>query len=43
VLTGYLADITGTFRWSFGIGGFTVLVAALMIGILRKPRGLETG
>jgi MFS family permease len=41
VLTGYLADITGTFRWSFGLGGFTVLVAALMIGILRKPRGLE--
>jgi hypothetical protein len=39
VLTGYLADITGTFRWSFGLGGFTILISALMIGFLRKPGG----
>lgn len=41
VLTGYLADITGTFRWPFGLGAFTVLIAAVMIGILRKPGGVE--
>ena len=38
VLTGYLADITGTFRWSFGLGAFTTFIAALVIGFLRKPR-----
>jgi len=38
VLTGYLADITGTFKWSFALGGFITLAAAFLIGILRKPR-----
>jgi sugar phosphate permease len=38
VLTGYLADVTGTFKWSFALGGFIALVAAFLIGILRKPR-----
>ena len=38
VLSGYLADITGTFRWSFGLGAFTTFIAALVIGFLRKPR-----
>jgi MFS family permease len=38
VLTGYLADVTGTFKWSFALGGFITLVAAFLIGVLRKPR-----
>jgi sugar phosphate permease len=38
VLTGYLADVTGTFKWSFALGGFVTFVAAFLIGILRKPR-----
>ena len=38
VLTGYLADTTGTFRWSFGLGAITAFIAALVIGFLRKPR-----
>ena len=38
VLTGYLADVTGTFKWSFALGGFITLAAAFLIGILRKPR-----
>lgn len=35
LLTGYLADITGTFRWSFGLGASTALIAALCIGFIR--------
>jgi len=35
VLTGHLADITGTFRWSFGLGASTALVATLCIGLVR--------
>lgn len=38
VLTGYLADVTGTFRWSFGLGAFTSAIATLLIGFLRMPR-----
>jgi hypothetical protein len=38
VLTGHLADVTGTFRWSFGLGAFTAAIAALLIGLLRKPK-----
>jgi MFS family permease len=38
VLTGYLADVTGTFRWSFGLGTFAAAIAALLIGFLRKPK-----
>lgn len=41
ILTGYLADVTGTFRWSFGLGAFATLVAAVLIGFLGSPRGLE--
>jgi len=41
VLSGYLADITETFGWSFGLGAFTTFVAALLIGFLRKPRAFE--
>jgi MFS family permease len=36
VLTGYLADITGTFRWSFGLGRFVSFVAAFLIGFLKE-------
>jgi len=38
VLTGYLADITRTFRWSFGLGAFAALIAALLVAFLRRPR-----
>jgi len=38
VVTGYLADITGTFRWPFGLGAVASLFASLLIGFLRKPR-----
>jgi MFS family permease len=34
-LTGHLADITGTFRWSFGLGASIALIAALCIGLIR--------
>jgi MFS family permease len=40
-ITGYLADLTGTFRWSFGLGAFTCSVAALLIGFLERPENLE--
>ena len=36
VLSGYLADITGTFRWSFGVGGFHCFHAALRDWIFKK-------
>jgi sugar phosphate permease len=38
VLTGYLADVTGPFRWSFGLGGLAALIAAVVIGFLKKPK-----
>jgi sugar phosphate permease len=38
VVTGHLADITGTFRWSFGLGALTALTAAMVIAFLRKPK-----
>ena len=37
-LTGHLADVTGSFRWSFGLGALTAFVAAIVIGFLRRPR-----
>jgi len=40
-ITGYLADLTGTFRWSFGLGAFTCFVSALLIGFLERPKNLE--
>ena len=40
-ITGYLADLTGTFRWSFGLGAFTCSVAALLIGFMERPENLE--
>ena len=38
VLTGYLADISGTFRWSFSLGAFAALLAGLLMAFLRRPR-----
>lgn len=37
VFTGYLADITGTFRWPFGLSAFACFMAAFLIGFLREP------
>jgi OFA family oxalate/formate antiporter-like MFS transporter len=36
VLTGHLADVTGTFRWSFGLGALTAMNAALLFGFLGR-------
>ena len=36
VLSGYLADITETFGWSFGLGAFTSFMAAFLVGFLKK-------
>jgi len=38
ILTGKLTDITGTFRWAFGLGVFASFFASFLIGFLRKPR-----
>jgi OFA family oxalate/formate antiporter-like MFS transporter len=38
VLSGYLADVTGTFKWSFALAGFISFMAVFLIGILKKPR-----
>jgi len=38
IVAGRITDVTGSFRWSFGLGAFTALVAAIVIGFLRKPR-----
>ena len=37
VLTGHLADLTGTFQWSFGLGAFAALMATLLTGWMGKP------
>jgi MFS family permease len=38
IIGGHLTDITGTFRWAFGLGAFASLFASFLIGFLRKPR-----
>lgn len=38
VLTGYLADVTGTFRWSFGLGAFTAMLGFILTTFLREPQ-----
>jgi len=40
IVAGRLTDVTGTFRWSFGVGAFAALTAAIVIGFLRKPKEL---
>jgi MFS family permease len=37
ILTGRLADATGTFRWSFGLGAVTALFAAFLLVFLKRP------
>ncbi len=39
VVTGYLADLTGTFRWPFGVGAFACLSAGFLIGWLKRSKG----
>jgi sugar phosphate permease len=36
ILTGYLADVTGTFRWSFSLGALAALFAGLSIAFLKR-------
>jgi MFS family permease len=43
VVSGYLADATGTFRWSFGLGAFASLFAGFLIGFLKRPQELAKG
>ncbi len=38
IVTGHLADVTGTFRWSFGLGACLSLLAGFLISFLRKPK-----
>jgi len=42
VVTGHLADLTGSFRWPFGLGAFAALAAAILIGFLRSTQGPVT-
>lgn len=41
VLTGYLADVTGTFRWPFALGAVVSLGAALLTGYLGETSEAE--
>jgi OFA family oxalate/formate antiporter-like MFS transporter len=43
IVTGHLADVTGTFRWSFGLGACLSLFSAFWIGFLRKSKEFEEG
>jgi len=43
IVTGHLADVTGTFRWSFGLGACVSLLSGLLIGFLREPKEFEEG
>ena len=38
IIGGHLTDLTGTFRWAFGLGAFASLFAGFLIGFLRRPR-----
>jgi MFS family permease len=38
VLTGYLVDTTGTFKWPFGLAALAAFLAAFVFGLLGKPR-----
>ena len=40
IVAGHLTDVTGTFRWSFGLGALAALTAAMVVGFLRKPKEL---
>ncbi len=43
IVTGHLADVTGTFRWSFGLGAFLSLLSGFLISFLRKPKEVGEG
>jgi sugar phosphate permease len=38
IVGGYLADLIGSFRWSFGMGALAALLASLIMGFLRRPK-----
>jgi MFS family permease len=40
IIGGHLTDLTGTFRWAFGLGAFASFFAGILIGFLRKPRDI---
>lgn len=40
IVAGHLADLIGTFRWSFGIGALAALLAGLIIGFTRRAEEL---
>jgi sugar phosphate permease len=37
-ITGYLSDLTGTFRWPFGLAAFAAGIAALLMFFLKNPK-----
>jgi hypothetical protein len=39
ILAGTIVDLTGFFRWSFGAGILTSLVAGLVVAFLKNPVG----
>ncbi len=41
IVTGHLADVTGTFRWSFGLGAGFSFLSAFLIRFLKKPIPFE--
>lgn len=43
LLAGRMVDLTGTFRYPFLFGAFTSLIAALLMGFLKKPTGCGKG
>jgi sugar phosphate permease len=43
IVTGHLADVTGTFRWSFGVGACLSLFSAFSIGFLKKQEEFQGG
>jgi sugar phosphate permease len=36
IIGGHLTDLTGTFRWAFGLGAFASLFAGFIIGFLKR-------
>ncbi len=40
VIAGHLTDVTGTFRWSFGLGALVSLLGGFLIAFLGKPKEL---
>jgi len=37
MIGGHLTDLTGTFKWSFGLGALASLFAGFLIGFLKRP------